>query len=199
MDIGIIGGADGPTKVFIAGHSNAAMFGSLAVAAVLLVIFAFLFAKCLKADEKKQKMFVIGALALCLIYMALCCVKIYAVAYINFFGMWDKIDPTQAEIDAFIRSHFAYTMLFAGYFGMGVLLSLCIAFAALRGFMSKTAKNVTFALFCAAAAVFLMGTTIHIVGNLGRPDMAFGMAAVGLVVMAAIMLAKINRNEKLDN
>ena len=47
MDIGIIGGADGPTKVFIAGHSNAAMFGSLAVAAVLLVIFAFLFAKCL--------------------------------------------------------------------------------------------------------------------------------------------------------
>lgn len=197
--IAIIGGADGPTEAFLAGNSNAAIFGSFAAAAALLMVFAFAFAKCLRAGEKKQKMFIVGALALCLIYMALCCVKIYAAAYINFFGMWDKINPTQAETDAFIRSHFMYAMLFAGYIGMGVLLSLCIAFTALRGFMNKTAKKITFALFCIAAAVVLSGVMIHIAGNLGKPDMAFGIATAGLVFMAAVMLAKINRNGKLKD
>ncbi|MBQ6555875.1 MAG: hypothetical protein IJR45_01485 [Firmicutes bacterium] len=192
MSVSIIGGADGPTAVFLSRPSPMTVMGCVAAAVILILLAAFVFNKCLKAGEKQRKIFVFSALALNDVYLFIKFTIIFMTLYSMFLAEWNG-SVQGAELDALNRIYEMNIFIGGGFAVVHNLLIIGIFIFAFYKRMNKTFKNVTAVIFYIIAAVIFAADVICGLVNLGTPEMSVTAVLAALMIMVMAMFAKIRK------
>lgn len=201
MNVGIIGGADGPTAVLLSRPSPVTVIVCIAAVVVLLAVMGVLFAFCNKKGGIVRTVYIGTVLAANCLYLFISGAVLYVTATRRMFGLWvTQQVPSQDVIDEF----FVYWYFAVIRLGCMVLLFFlligCMVILIGRKFWNETAKKVTavpFYIFTAMAAVYDLISAVLIFCG-AKADAVFAEAVLCIVlallmIMADVMFARLSK------